>query len=64
MADIFRVSDAGVLTPVLTRLRVPVRAVVLPVAAEHASRRLAEATARHLLPLFPADDSVWLQNPR
>lgn len=62
MPDIFRVSETGVLTPVLTHLKVPVRAVVTPITAAHASRRLAEAAVRHLVPLFLSDDSIWLQN--
>ena len=48
-------------TPILTLLDVPVRAVVAPFLDQHASRLLSEAVQRVVLPLEPAG-GVWFQN--
>ena len=49
------------MTPILTLLDVPVRAVVAPFLDRHASRLLDEAVRRAVLPLEPAG-GVWFQN--
>eukprot|EP00887_Chlorella_sp_A99_P006394 scaffold3.g6394.t1 len=54
-------TEGGVLRPVLKRLDVPVRAIVVPVTQAAVARRLADASLRHLVPLFPGEDGVWLQ---
>ena len=48
-------------TPILTLLDVPVRAVVAPFLDQHASRLLSEAVRRAVLPLEPAG-GVWFQD--
>jgi hypothetical protein len=60
-----RLSDDSLwrwqVTPILTVLDVPVRAIVAPFLDQHASRLLSEAVRRTVLPLEPAG-GVWLQN--
>ncbi len=48
-------------TPILTLLDVPVRAIVAPFLDRHASRLLSEAVRRAVLPLEPAG-GVWFQD--
>ena len=49
------------ITPILTVLAVPVRAIVAPFPDQDAARLLSEAVRRAVLPLEPAG-GVWFQN--
>lgn len=61
MDELFR-RDRGILRPVLHRLDIPVRAIVMPVVDTSVARRLHQAVVRRLSPLFP-EGMLWLQNP-
>ena len=56
-----RFQNCSQVTPILTLLEVPVRAVVAPFLDQHASRLMSEAVRRAVLPLEPAG-GVWFQN--
>ncbi len=56
-----RDHDLLQVTPILTLLDVPVRAIVAPFLDRHASRLLSEAVRRAVLPLEPAG-GVWFQD--
>jgi len=62
-ADLFAVSAAGAVAPILRPLGVPVRAIVAPLLDERAAATVGAAVAR-ALGAAVAPSSLWLQDPK
>ena len=59
--QLFR-RERGIIRPILHRLDIPVRAIVLPIVDSMVAKRLHHAVVHRLKPLFP-EGMLWFQNP-
>ena len=61
VSELFRWDEQGKVHPVLHRVEVPVRAIVIPIVDFTVAQLLIAAVKTHFEPLFPPN-SLWLQN--